>query len=175
MRRYDAALLFLVYPLGVVAEEMQRRLFDDVVDNLQGDYGVRRYLGNSYWTADYKQKLDKSRWTGDFSLSLSVRDKLAQPGEEAQWCLFDPILSVIAGRRYAMTRATRRSAAADIPFQPRARPNQRPDCPAGALRCPEAYYLESGRYIPNDHVAAVVDAGESADGVRRDGTAAVDA
>jgi phosphorylase kinase alpha/beta subunit len=27
-----------------------------------------------------------------------------------------------------------------------------PDCPAGALRCPEAYYREGGRYVPNDHV-----------------------
>ena len=90
-RRYDAALLFLIYPLGVVAPEMARRICDDVVENLQGDYGVRRYLGNSYWTADYKQKLDKKFWTGDFSLGLSVRDKLAAPGEEAQWCLFNSI------------------------------------------------------------------------------------
>ena len=27
-----------------------------------------------------------------------------------------------------------------------------PEGPAARLRCPEAYYRESGRYIPNDHV-----------------------
>lgn len=27
-----------------------------------------------------------------------------------------------------------------------------PECPQGELRCPEAYYLEHGRYVPNDHV-----------------------
>ena len=26
------------------------------------------------------------------------------------------------------------------------------DCPQGALRCPEAYYLERGRYVPNGQV-----------------------
>ena len=131
---------------------MQRRLFDDVVENLQGDYGVRRYLGDSYWTADYKQKLDKRFWTGDFSLSLSVRDKLAQPGEEAQWCLFDPILSVIAGQRYAMTRALEDRQRQIFHFNRALGQLSGADCPTGPLRCPEAYYRENGRYIPNDHV-----------------------
>ena len=27
-----------------------------------------------------------------------------------------------------------------------------PECPQGELRCPEAYYLERGRYAPNDLV-----------------------
>jgi hypothetical protein len=152
VRRYDAALLFLIYPLGVVAEDMGRRIFDNVVENLRGDYGVRRYLGDSYWTADYKQKLDRRFWTGDFSLSLSVRDKLAQPGEEAQWCLFDPILSVIASQRYAKTRAREDRQRQIFHFNRALGQLSGPDGPAGALRCPEAYYRENGRYIPNDHV-----------------------
>jgi phosphorylase kinase alpha/beta subunit len=151
-RRFDAALLFLIYPLDVVSPEMAQQIFEDVVLNLQGDYGVRRYLGDSYWTADYKQKLDKKFWTGDFSLSLSVRDKLAQPGEEAQWCLFDPILSVIAGRRYARTQAREDRERQVFHFNRALGQLSGADCPVGPLRCPEAYYRERGRYVANDHI-----------------------
>ncbi len=151
-RRYDAALLFLIYPLDVVAPEMARAISDDVVANLQGDYGIRRYLGDSYWTADYKLKLDSSRWSGDFSLSVSERDRLAKPGEEAQWCLFDPILSVIAGLRYLRTRASEDLQKQVQHFNRALGQLTGPDCPMGALRCPEAYYREGGRYVPNDHV-----------------------
>ena len=151
-RRYDSALLFLIYPLDVVSPEMARVICDDVVANLQGDYGIRRYLGDSYWTADYKQKLDRSRWSGDFSLSVSERDRLAKPGEEAQWCLFDPILSVIAGHRYLQTRAKPDLQRQIHHFNRALGQITGPEGPADALRCPEAYYREGGRYAPNDHV-----------------------
>ncbi len=151
-RRYDAALLFLVSPLDVVAPDMARRICDDVVANLQGDYGVRRYLGDSYWTADYKKKLHRKYWTGDVSLSITARDKLAKPGEEAQWCLFDPVLSVIAGQRYLATRARDDRERQIFHFNRALGQLTGPDAPAGALRCPEAYYRENGRYVPNDHV-----------------------
>ena len=38
-RRYDAALLFLVHPIGVVGQAMADRIVGDVVRHLQGDVG----------------------------------------------------------------------------------------------------------------------------------------
>jgi phosphorylase kinase alpha/beta subunit len=145
-RRYDSALLFLVWPLDVVAPDMARRICEDVAAHLQGEHGIRRYLGDSYWTADYKAKLEGHRLTSDFSLSQSERDKLAKPGEEAQWSLFDPVLSVIAGQRYLKTRAEADRDEQVLRFH-RALGQITPD-----WKCPEAYYLENGRYVPNDHV-----------------------
>jgi phosphorylase kinase alpha/beta subunit len=153
-RRYDAALLFLVYPLDVVDDAMARRIVEDVTTRLGGDHGVRRYLGDSYWGADYKDKLPPGERTADFSERLAERDARVQPrpGEEAQWCIFDPIVSVIAGRRYLLG-----GDSADLDRQLRHFNRAlgqitAPDCPRGALRCPEAYYLERGVWVPNDHV-----------------------
>jgi phosphorylase kinase alpha/beta subunit len=151
-RRYDAALLFLVYPLDVVEDVMAQQIVADVLAHLQGDYGIRRYLGDSYWTADYKDKLPPETRTIDVSEHQETRDALARPGEEAQWCVFDPIVSIIAGRRYRRT-----GEAADLDrqvhhFNRALGQLTGTDCPQGALRCPEAYYLEHGRYVPNDHV-----------------------
>ncbi len=151
-RRYDAALLFLIYPLEVVDDGMAGRIVHDVTAHLQGDYGIRRYLGDSYWTADYKDKLPPQKRTADVSEDQSGRDALARPGEEAQWCIFDPIVSIIAGRRYLRTQEP-----ADLEQQA-CHLNRSlgqitgPDCPQGELLCPEAYYLEHGRYVPNDHL-----------------------
>ena len=102
-RRYDAALLFLIYPLQVVDDAMADRILHDVRTHLQGDYGVRRYLGDSFWCADYKSLQKPEERTADVSDDMSSRDALLQADEEAQWCLFDPVLSTIYGRRYAAT------------------------------------------------------------------------
>ena len=149
-RRYDAALMFLIYPLEVVDDAMARRIVEDVRANLLGEYGIRRYLGDSYWTADYKRKFSPADLTSDASGRQAARDALARPGEEAQWCLFDPILSIIAGRTYARTGnpAARRE---QVHYLNRALGQiTGPDCPLGAMRCPEAYYLENGRYVASD-------------------------
>jgi phosphorylase kinase alpha/beta subunit len=151
-RRYDAALLFLVYPLEVVNEGMGKHIVDDVLFHLQGDYGIRRYLGDSYWTADFKDKVPADRRTTDVSEHQDERDALAAPGTEAQWCAFDPIVSIIAGRRYLRTGET-----ADLERQTHHLNRSLgqltgPDCPQGELRCAEAYYLQHGGYVPNDHV-----------------------
>lgn len=96
-RRYDAALLFLVYPLQVVGDGIANQILEDVINNLQGDYGIRRYLGDSFWSANYKEKLAPGERTIDFSDNISLRDSLLNEGEEAQWCIFDPIISTIFG------------------------------------------------------------------------------
>ena len=151
-RRYDAALLFLIYPLAVVDDVMAGQIVQDVTTHLQGEYGIRRYLGDSYWTADYKDKLPPQERTADVSQGQSGRDALARPGEEAQWCIFDPVVSIIAGRRYLQTREP-----ADLDQQVYYLNRSLgqitgPDCPQGELLCPEAYYMEHGRFVPNDHV-----------------------
>lgn len=149
-RRYDSALLFLIYPLKVVEGEMADQILSDVIENLQGDYGIRRYLGDSYWCADYKQKLSPENRTIDFSDNLSDRDALLQPGEEAQWCIFDPIISAIYGQKYRQTRQSidldrqthylNRSlgqiTGQDSEFDP--------------WKCPELYYREGGKYTNSD-------------------------
>lgn len=151
-RRYDAALLFLIYPLRLldVAGNAAGQIVRDVHEHLEGSIGVRRYLGDSYWCADYKEKLSEETRTADFSDDLSSRDALLRPGEEAQWCIFDPILSVIYGLRFSETRSDedrhqqehylRRSLAQITSETGEER----------AFRCPESYYLERGRYVPND-------------------------
>jgi hypothetical protein len=149
-READAALLFLIYPLEVVDEAVADEIIAMVLRDLAGEIGIRRYRGDSYWCDDYKRKLKAEERSADFSDDLSGRDSLLAEGQEAQWCLFDPILSAAYGRRYQRTgrpeflekqtqflnRSLGHLTADDSPF--------------GGLRCPESYYLEEGRYVPVD-------------------------
>ncbi len=149
-RRYDAALLFLVYPVRVASDAMADTIVADVVANLSGPHGVRRYLGDSYWCADYKTLLDAGNRTVDVSDDMSARDRLLRPGGEAQWCIFDPILSVIHGLRY---RSTGDAAALALQHHHLNRSLSQltgDGTPFPPLRCPESYYCENGRYVPND-------------------------
>lgn len=149
-RAHDAALLFLVEPLGIVQGAMADRIIADVNEHLLGEYGIRRYIGDSYWCADYKDKLEPEQRTNDFSEDQSSRDKLLSPGEEAQWCIFDPILSIIHGRRFQQSGETK-DRLAQIHHLHRALAQLTGESSDfGALRCPESYYLVQGRYVPND-------------------------
>ena len=82
---------------------MAHRILSDVTSHLQGTYGIRRYLGNSFWCANYKEKLPPARRTANYSDHMFERDALAEAGKEAQWCIFDPIMSAIYGKRYQRT------------------------------------------------------------------------
>ena len=149
-RRHDAALLFLIYPYRVVEGALADEIANDVTSHLMGEHGIRRYLGDSYWCADYKDKLADDQRTADFSDNLAERDRLLEPGLEAQWCLFDPILSIHYGLRREQTgesedrrqqvhhlnRSLGQLTSAGSRF--------------GAYRCPESYFRERGRYVPND-------------------------
>ncbi|TWT59141.1 Glycosyl hydrolases family 15 [Thalassoglobus neptunius] len=149
-RRYDAALLFLAYPLDVLDEEMTRQIAEDVRSHLSGPIGIRRYIGDSYWCADYRTLLAADKRTTDYSEDTSSRDALLKEGQEAQWCIFDPILSVIYGRLYLESGDVKdrehqlyhlqRSLGQLTPAVSR----------FGAYRCPESYFLEAGEWIPND-------------------------
>lgn len=150
-RPYDAALLFLIYPLKAIPAPLADRIINNVVERLQGTYGIRRYRGDSYWAADYKKHLQPEERTVDFSDNMESRDALLKEGEEAQWCIFDPILSIIFGKRYQ--RGQKKSdLQQQIHYLNRSlgQLTGRDDF-CGPFKCPEAYYLENGRYVPNDH------------------------
>jgi len=152
-RPYDAALLFLIYPMQIVDDKMSRTILENVTGNLQGEYGIRRYLGDSYWAPDYKQKVQPQERTVDYSDNLRERDLLlSQPGMEAQWCLFDPIVSAIHGIQFQSQRKPRLLQRQVEYF------NRSLGQITGSdfdnippYRCPELYYLENGEYTPNDH------------------------
>jgi hypothetical protein len=149
-RRHDAALLFLIYPMAVVDDETADRIIADVETHLLKEIGIRRYLGDSYWCADYKTLLATDLRTSDFSDALDARNALLRPGMEAQWCIFDSILSVIYGRRYEASRS-----ADDLErqryFLSRALKQLTPASSRfGAWRCPESYFCENGQWVPND-------------------------
>jgi hypothetical protein len=149
-RQYDAALLFLVYPLEVVGAAMGDRILQDIAEGLEGPFGIKRYIGDSYWAADYKEKLDAKQRTVDFSHKMEMRNKLLVPGQEAQWCLFDPIMSAAYGRRYQ--RTGRKEFLNQQTYYFNRSVGQLTGKAEGIeeFQCPEAYYLQRGRYVPND-------------------------
>ena len=149
-RPHDAALLFLMYPIDLWEGEVREEILTNVCTHLLGESGIRRYLGDSYWCADYKTLLKADERTADFSDNLDARDQLLKPGLEAQWCIFDPILSVIYGRKFQkfgvvsdresqlshLRRSLGQMTTAESRF--------------GAYRCPESYFCEAGKWVPND-------------------------
>jgi len=144
-RMTDAALLFLIYPVEVTDAATADAIIGNVIKNLMGEYGIRRYRGDSYWCGNYKALLPPGDRSRDFSNDIESRDALLREGEEAQWCIFDPILSIIYGKRFIASRARADLERQIFHFD---RSLGQVD---SRLRCPEAYYLENGIYVPNDN------------------------
>jgi len=150
-RAYDAALLFLIYPLNIIQDEtIENKILANIIEYLQGDYGIRRYIGDSYWSADYKDKLKPEQRTIDVSDDMSSRDSLLQIGQEAQWCIFDPIISAIYGKKYQQIKKPEYLQLQTHYFNRSLAQLTIEDSPFGAFKCPELYYLEKGNYVPND-------------------------
>ncbi len=150
-RAYDAALLFLIFPLNIVSDTMADTILADVIEHLQGEYGVRRYNGDSFWSADYTRKFAPQARTADFSETLDERDRLLVPGEEAQWCIFDPIISIIYGCKYQRQPSQSILRDQQIKYLNRALGQLTGDSRVlGALKCPELYYVAAGKRVPND-------------------------
>ena len=146
-RRYDAALLCLLYPLNVVGAGMADVILGDVRRHLQGEIGIRRYAGDSYWAPDYESRLQAADRTRDYSQDIDRRNRLLEhPGDEAQWCIFDPLLSAYQGRRFLATGAHADFAAQAFHFG-RSIAHITPD-----WRCPELYYKRRGTFVANPHV-----------------------
>jgi hypothetical protein len=103
--------------------------------------------GDSYWAPDYDVRVPPQDRTRDFSDDMEVRDKLlARIGDEAQWCLFDPILSAYYGRRALNTHSPGDRSKQVVHF------NRSLAQITREWRCAELYYLRGGTYIPNPHV-----------------------
>jgi phosphorylase kinase alpha/beta subunit len=152
-RRYDSALLFLVYPLEIVDSTMAAQIVEDVAGNLAGDYGIRRYFGDSYYCPDYDKIVPPEWRSADWSEQIQERDALLPSiGLEAQWCIFDPIISIYFGNKYMeeaqpddyhrqvfhFNRSLGQITGEHTPYEP--------------FRCPELYYLRNDSYRPNPHV-----------------------
>lgn len=144
-RRYDSALLFLIYPLEVTTSDQAIQILDDVKSALQGEVGIRRYLEDSYWFPNYRQFFKYGAGSADFSDSIKQRDSHIQIGKEAQWCIFDSIISCIHGVRALQGKKGEKPD--QVRYLNRALCQLTPD-----LQCPEAYFYENGCLVPNDHV-----------------------
>ena len=151
-RRYDAALLFLIYPLQIVEGEMADQILNDVVENLQGDYGIRRYLWDSFWCRDYKDIPEEIRTTisSEREQWFKENDRELKIGEEAQWCIFDPIVSAIFGLKFQETRQEEYLEQQTHYLNRSLGQLTGKDCELGEFKCPELYYLQHGQYVPND-------------------------
>ncbi len=149
-RLYDSALLFLCYPLQVVDAETTAQIAENVRQHLMEPIGIKRYIGDSYWCANYRTLLSAETRTSDFSDDLSCRDSLLQEGQEAQWCLFDPILSIIFGQRFLDTGLAEDRELQLFHLKRSLAQITNADSRFGPYRCPESYFLENGNWIPND-------------------------
>ena len=145
-RRYDAALLLLVYPLGVVEGALADLIVDDVRRYLQGPVGIRRYLRDSYWAPDYDRRVAAGDRARDYSTDIETRDVLIEDiGREAQWCLFDPLLSALFGERFK-AGGNADDRARQVLYFNRALAHL-----TETWACPELFYERDGRLVPNPH------------------------
>ena len=145
-RQIDGAVLFLIHPAGIVKEHSRQDAILHLLQaRLQGPWGIKRYLGDSYFCQDYDMWFPPQAQAADFSSSTAYRDALLQPGCEAQWTLFDPVISVIYGERYRESRRQEDLAQQTLYFN-RSLRQLTPDA-----QCPELYYLRRGKFVPNDH------------------------
>ena len=151
-RRYDAALLFLIYPLQLLQDEMSEQILTDVINNLKGDYGIFRYLGDSFWCRDYEDIPESIRTTISTEREVWLRQqgRALQPGEEAQWCIFDPIISAIFGIRFQETQQVEYLQAQTVYLNRSLGQLTASESKFGGFKCPELYYLKGGSYVPND-------------------------
>ena len=151
-RRYDSALLFLIYPLQVVSDEQASQIVTDVVGNLQGEYGISRYQNDSFWCKDYQDIPENIRTSieSDRQAWMKAHDRELKMGEEAQWCIFDPIISVIYGLQYQKSPNPSLLEKQTEYLNRSLGQLTREGFHLGEFKCPELYYLQNGKYIPGD-------------------------
>jgi hypothetical protein len=151
-RRYDAALLFLIYPLQITTEEQAEQILKDTVNNLQGEYGISRYKGDSFWCRDYQDIPESIRTSiaSEREAWMTERGRSLKEGEEAQWCIFDPIISAIYGHRYQETGNLGYLEKQTYYFNRSLGQLTSEDFYLGGFKSPELYYLQHEEYIPND-------------------------
>jgi len=149
-RDSDGALIFLVYPLDVVSESMAKQIVDITVEKITGPIGIRRYNGDSYWCKDYKDKTGSDATKAFTDEEMKERDKLVVQGEEAQWCIFDPIMSAIYGKWYQSSKDPE-MLKLQQKFLARSLAQVTGEGTGfGPWLCPESYYLCKGEWVPSD-------------------------
>lgn len=151
-RRYDAALLFLIYPLNVLDDVTGDCIIKDATNNLQGKYGISRYLNDSFWCRNYTDLPENIRTSisSDREQWLQEQGRGLKQGEEAQWCIFDPIVSAIFGTKFQKTRRTEYLEKQTFYLNRSLGQLTAADSKVGAFKCPELYYLDRDKYVPND-------------------------
>ncbi|MGB0037136.1 MAG: glycoside hydrolase family 15 protein [Candidatus Acidiferrales bacterium] len=145
-RMIDGALLFLIHPVRAVkSRDIQDSILNLVEARLRGPMGIKRYLGDSYFCQDYDKWFPPEQQAADFSNSIEYRDALLHPGCEAQWSLFDPIISIIYGERYHESKQIGDLKNQTFYF------NRSLQQLTEDAKCPELYYLRGGQFVANDH------------------------
>lgn len=151
-RRYDAALLFLIYPLNVLDDVTSDRIIEDVANNLQSKYGISRYLNDSFWCRNYTDLPENIRTSISTEREQWLREqgRGLKQGEEAQWCIFDPILSAIFGMKFHKTQQTEYLEKQTFYLNRSLGQLTAADSKVDGFKCPELYYLDRDKYVPND-------------------------
>jgi phosphorylase kinase alpha/beta subunit len=156
-RPYDAALLFLIYPLRLLDGKRARKICRRTRRHLSGSHGICRYRGDTFWSPDY-DALPAHLRTAPQQERIAYFESMGldplRNGGEAQWCLFDPILSIIhadraltartAWGRWWNTRRHQRHLERALEQLARASESWQ------TLRCPELFYRKDGGWVPND-------------------------
>ncbi len=146
-RMVDSALLSLIYPLGAVRDRgTQDAILNLVQARLKGEVGIKRYVGDSYFCQDYDEWFPPDQRSTNFSARMDFRDAHLQPNCEAQWCIFDPVLSIVYGQRFLADRSDLDSFRRQVHYFNRSLAQLSADG-----QCPELYFLKNGRYISNTH------------------------
>jgi hypothetical protein len=143
-RLADAATLFLIHPAEVLDSQHQDAVLQLVERELVRDIGIIRYLGDSYYGQDYPDWFPEAQLAGDFSERIELRNAKLRPGFEAQWCLFDALLSIIYGKRFLS--GGYENLKKQIHFFNRSLRQLTP-----TVQCPELYFCRHGQWVPNPH------------------------
>ena len=156
-REHDAALLFLVEPLGVLHGEFAERIVEGIEDELVREQGTARYAGDTYWEPRFPDIMTIEERTTQAEGRTEQRNLtaagVAYTETEAQWTMFDPILSAYWGKRYAES-GDEAHRGKQLFYLDRSLNHLRPQAD-GRLVMPESYFYHfvdgENRWIANDH------------------------
>ncbi|CAE7780195.1 Lrguk, partial [Symbiodinium necroappetens] len=142
-RDSDSATVFLAYPLEVVDDASALQIMDRL-KKVMGHIGMCRYRKDSYWCKDYKEKVGDDPTKHFTDEELKERDRLLKEGEEAQWCLFDPMVSAFYGRMYQKTKDAKYLTLQQLFLARSLAAITGDSCPYGPWHCAEAARLLLG-------------------------------
>lgn len=155
-REFDAAQVFLVEPQQTVSGEMAAQIIKGAEKALLGEFGIRRYNGDSYWGPDYREHFQLGSRAIDFSNPkvMALRDTYLTSDSEAQWTLFDPMIALYYIHQYETTRHPDDAAKA-IKFTVRSLMSVVVHAKSDdtiVWRIPESFFKEEDEWVPNDHL-----------------------